>query len=252
MKHAASLLIFFACLPSLITNRVWAEAAPNITETIEVTARPFLTLKQRYRQAEGVFRRFDTYPVSDRAGLTLHMEAKLMPGARSGADSGLMIVKGSTRIPLFPFGGDRLVFPHDQALWDANPHLSAKLGPDETLDVGFFFTIAPADPSRFTAPEARHWLAQLDSCIEDEGGFIVASLLPNTHRLTVNVAPGSRFSVSDHGQTRILVDNQSADSYALTIRPQDYTRDAVFQATRPLSGLVMHLPFRLRGKLTRK
>ncbi|WP_438381959.1 hypothetical protein ABHV46_13840 [Asaia sp. BMEF1] len=221
-------------------------------ETIEVTAQAPVGLSKRYQRLERVFRRFDSFPAADRSGLSLHLKATLQPGDRPGYGSGLMLRNGDETIRLIPEPGNEIVFPREARLWESNPPLYARLRAGETLSVGFFFTVAPADPRRFTQSEAKHWLNQLDRCVEDEGGFLIALLLPDTHKLTVEIAPGSRFEVVEGGSTHLLVDNQGVAPYRFVFRPQDYPRDAVFQASKPFARIVMDLPFPLHGALERQ
>lgn len=221
-------------------------------ETIEVTEQGAVILSKRYQRLERVFRRFDCFPAADRSGLTLHLQATLQPGERPGYNSGLMLRDGDETIRLIPEPGNEIVFPRNARLWEANPPLYARLRTGETLSVGFFFTVAPADPMRFTQSEAKHWLTLLDRCVEDEGGFLIALLLPDTHKLTVEVAPGSRFEVVEGDTTHQLVDNRGKAPYPLVFRPQDYPHDAVFQASKPFVRIVMNLPFPLHGALERK
>lgn len=232
------------------------EAIGQSVETIRVTAQGMVPLSQRYRRLERIFRRFNSFPEADRAGLTLHLQAVLQPGDRAARTTGMMMKLGERVIHLFPgppLGtDDEIVVPHEVALWEADPAIYARLKPGERLNVGFLFTVAPADRQHFTRQQALKWLAQLDGCVEDEGGFLVALLLPDTHRLGVDVAPGSRFIVREGGVERLLVDNQGSTPYPYLFRPQDFGKDAAFSATRPLSRVVMTLPFALRGDLTAK
>ncbi len=245
-------------------------------ETIEVSGQALVPIEHGYRRLERVFRRFDSFPSSDRAGLTLHMDAHLQPGDRSARGSVLQL-QSDTHVQLLLNGVENeVVVPHDETLWQKDPPLYARLRPGEALSIGFFFTIDPQglgarehrtgdhsleDPTRkdhlskegqsFTQAQARHWLGQLDRCIEDEGGFLLALLLPDTHKLSVDLAPNSRFEVVEHGVARLLVDNQGAVPYRFVFRPQDYARDAVFQSDRPFMHLVLTLPFALHGTLKR-
>ncbi|WP_122049317.1 hypothetical protein [Asaia bogorensis] len=232
------------------------EATGQSVETIRVTAQGMVPLSKRYRRLERIFRRFNSFPEADRAGLTLHLQAVLQPGDRAARTTGMMMKLGERVIHLFPgppLGtDDEIVVPHEAALWEADPAIYARLKPGERLNVGFFFTVAPADRQHFTRQQALKWLAQLDGCVEDEGGFLMALLLPDTHRLGVDVAPGSRFIVREGGVERLLVDNQGSTPYPYIFRPQDFRKDAAFSATRPLSRVVMTLPFALRGDLTAK
>ncbi|NIE81248.1 hypothetical protein [Asaia sp. As-1742] len=232
------------------------EATGQSVETIRVTAQGMVPLSQRYRRLERIFRRFNSFPEADRAGLTLHLQAMLQPGDGAARTTGMMMKLGERVSHLFPgppLGtDDEIVVPHEAALWEADPAIYARLKPGERLNVGFFFTLAPADRQHFTRQQALKWLAQLDGCIEDEGGFLVALLLPDTHRLGVDVAPGSRFIVREGGVERLLVDNQGSTPYPYVFRPQNFRKDAEFSATRPLSRVVMTLPFALRGDLTAK
>ncbi|NVN01520.1 MULTISPECIES: hypothetical protein [Asaia] len=253
MKNRVLLAAVIALASAVGLARAQAQLGNHASdETIEVTGQPFVVLSKRYQRLERVFRRFDSYPAADRSGLTLHLKATIQPGDRPGYGSGLMLRNGDEMIRLIPEPGNEIVFPRDAGLWEANPPLYARLRPGETVSVGFFFTVTPADPTRFTQGEAKHWLNQLDRCIEDEGGFLIALLLPDTHKLTVQIAPNSRFEVVENGTTHPLVVNQGATPYRFVFRPQDYPRDAVFQASKPLARIVLDLPFPLHGALERK
>lgn len=232
-----------------------AGAQPSLTartETIDVAGQAMMPLSARYQRLERVFRGFDSFPAPDREGLTLHMAAKIEPGDRPGFGSGLMMRRGNETIRLIPEPGSDIVFPRDAGLWMENPTLYARLKSDETLSIGFFLTVTPQDKAVFMQAQARHWLELLDRCIEDEGGYLIALLLPDTHKLAVDIAPGSRFEVVQDGASHLLVDNQGTAPYRFVFRPQDYRRDAVFRASAPFVRIVMHLPFPLHGALRRK
>ncbi|MFC0502751.1 hypothetical protein [Asaia krungthepensis] len=240
---------------ALIAPSRGADTAPMSCaheENIDVAGQALVPLSRRYRRIERVFRRFDSFPQADREGLSLHMEARLEPGNRPGIASGLMMKRGSETVHLIPGPGDEIVLPHDKISWNEDPLLYARLKPEESLEVGFFFTIVPEDPSRFTGEQARRWLSRLDACIEDEGGFLIALLLPDTHRLGLDIAPRSRLEVQENGVTRLLVDNQGLVPYHYVLRPQDFSRQAQFVASKPFTRLMMNLPFSLHGALGRK
>ncbi|WP_029605817.1 hypothetical protein [Kozakia baliensis] len=221
------------------------------TENIQVEGQRWVAMPHHYRSLERVYRRFDSFPAKDRRDLALHMTGTLEPGDRPGASSGLVLRAKQGVIPLFPNGGMELTIPHSQALWDENPPMFGHLAKDENVRVGFYFTVAHADARRFTWEEAKGWLRELDACIEDEGGAVVAFLLPDTHKVTVSVSAHSNLTVTEGGQTRALVLNQGNEPVDYVFRPQDFSRDAVFDATAPLGPVTLRLPFSLSGKLHR-
>ncbi|WP_025885614.1 hypothetical protein [Asaia prunellae] len=253
MVRVISLAVFLLLVFCVIPGDSLAQERPGpVPETINVTSTSFVPLSKSYRRLERIYRRFESFPGADRAGLTLHLQATLQPGDRPGYASGLMLRNGEEIIHLIPNPGSEIIFPRQASLWAADPMLYARLRKGETLSVSFFFTVMSSDPMRFTGSEARHWLTLLDRCVRDEGGFLIALLLPDTHRLTVEIAPGSRFDVIEAGVTHLLVDNRGEVPYRFVFRPQDYPRDAVFRAGKPFARLIMYLPFPLHGALERK
>lgn len=227
-------------------------ATPEQGETIDVQGQPLVPVSRSYRTLERVLRRFESFPAEDRAGLTLHMNALLQPGDRPGRLADLMMKPDGVVIPLVHDPDSMLVLPRDARYWADDPPLFARLHRGEHVSVGFFFTVAAKDPSHFTRREAMHWLGQLDRCIEDEGGVVLAFLLPDTHKLMVDVAPGSRFEVVDGQTTHLLVDNQGIAPYRYVFRPADFPKEADFRASMPLGRIAMTLPFSLHGTLSPK
>lgn len=237
---------------SVPASAVPSATPPAAAEIIDVQGQAMMPLSRRYRGLERILRRFESFPAKDRDELTLHMQAVLQPGDRPGRESGLMMKPDGAIIPLVHGAESEIVLPRDTRFWDADPPLYARLGKGEHVSVGFFFTVAPPDPSQFSRKEAMHWLNQLDRCIEDEGGVVLAFLLPDTHKLTIDIAVGSRFEAVEGERTQLLVDNGGASAYRFTFRPQDYPKDTRFIASKPLMRIAMTLPFPLHGTLSPK
>lgn len=235
--------------PASTTSSATSSSAAEI---IDVQGQAMVPLSRRYRGLERILRRFESFPAEDRDGLTLHMQAVLQPGDRPGHESGLMMKPDGAIIPLVHGAESEIVLPRDTRLWDADPPLYARLSKDEHVSVGFFFTVVPPDASGFSRKEALHWLNQLDRCIEDEGGVVLAFLLPDTHKLTVDIAAGSRFEAVEGERRQLLVDNGGASAYRFTFRPQDFPKNTHFVASKPLMRIAMALPFPLHGALSPK
>lgn len=228
-----------------------AQAASPQPEDIEVHAARPVTV-QTYRAVARVFRRFNALPEQDRANLSLHILGRLQPQDAPLKVSGLHLQTKNGSIPLFNADNDELTVPLTEALWAENPPLMANLTTDAFIGFTFQIAVNPTQPDSFTDAEARHWLRQLNNCMEDVVGVIVAFMLPDAHRLIVSVAPHSRLEATENDQTQLLLDNQSEVARTFVFRPQDYARDTTFRSTRAFDKILVKIPLDPHANMKRK
>lgn len=246
-KHGFFGLLATGCLAAFSP----AQAEQPQPEDVEVHATRPVTV-QTYQAVARVFRRFNALPEQDRANLSLHVLGRLQPGDAPLKASGLHLQTRNGPIPLFNAENDELTVPLTEALWAENPPLQANLKADAFISFTFQIAVSPPHPDTFTDAEARHWLHQLNNCMEDVVGFVVAFLLPDAHRLIVSVAPHSRLEAVQNNQTQLLLDNASDTPQSFMFRPQDYPRDTVFRSTRPFSRILVKIPLDPHAKMKRK
>ncbi|ACI50971.1 conserved hypothetical protein [Gluconacetobacter diazotrophicus PA1 5] len=204
-----------------------------------------------YRDLAKVFRTFNAFPAADRADLTLHLIARVLPGDRPIQSAPPYLRRASGPVALFGATGAEMHLPLTDALWAENPPVYAPLAHGQTVGLRFVITVTHGQTDRFTDVQARTWLRELDGCIEDVVGVVFAFLMPDAHKLTVEVAAGARLDAVSNGAVRPLVVNRGAVPYAFTFRPQDYPRDTVFRSDRPLGTLTAVIPMNIHGELTR-
>jgi hypothetical protein len=204
-----------------------------------------------YRDLAKVFRTFNTFPAADRADLTLHVMARVLPGDRPIQSAAPYLRGTAGPIALFGATGAEMHLPLTDALWAENPPVYAPLTHGQKVGLRFVMMVTPSRPDRFTDAQARGWLRELDGCIEDVVGVVFAFLMPDAHRLAVDIAPGARLDAVSGGTVRPLVVNQGATPYRFTFRPQDYPRDTLFRSDRPLGALTAIIPMNIHGELTR-
>ncbi|WP_086652922.1 DUF2987 domain-containing protein [Acetobacter malorum] len=228
-----------------------ANAQTPQPEDIEVHAARPVTV-QSYQAVARVFRRFNALPEQDRANLSLHVLGRLQPDDAPLKASGLHLQTKNGPIPLFNADNDELTVPLTKALWEENPPLMANLTSGAFIGFTFQIAVAPPQPDQFTDAEARHWLRQLNNCMEDVVGVIVAFMLPDAHRLIVSVAPHSRLEAFRNDQTQVLLDNQSDAPQEFVFRPQDYPRDTLFRSTKAFSKILVKIPLDPHASMKRK
>ncbi|MFT8307721.1 DUF2987 domain-containing protein [Acetobacter malorum] len=246
-RHGFFWLLATCCLALLPP----AHAATSQPEAIEVHAARPVTV-QNYQTVARVFRRFNAFPEQDRANLSLHVLGRLQPEDAPLKASGLHLQTKSGPIPLFNADNDELTVPLTKALWEENPPLMANLTSDEFIGFTFQVAVATPQPDHFTDAEARHWLRQLNNCMEDVVGVIVAFMLPDAHRLIVSVAPHSRLEAVKNDQPQLLLDNQSDTPQTFIFRPQDYPRDTLFRSTRAFNQVLIKIPLDPHASMKRK
>lgn len=220
-------------------------------ENIEVHATRTVKV-QTYRAVARVFNRFNAFPEKDRANLSLHVLGRLQPEDAPLKASGLHLQTQNGPIPLFNADNDELTVPLTKALWAENPPLMANLTANEFIGFTFQIAVATPQPDQFTDAEARHWLKQLNNCMEDVVGVVVAFMLPDAHRLIVSVAPHSRLEAVKNDQSQLLLDNQSDTPQTFVFRPQDYPRDTLFRSTRAFSQVLIKIPLDPHASMKRK
>jgi len=204
-----------------------------------------------YRGVERIFRRFEGFAAQDRAGLSLRITGVLEPGDRPVQEAMPYLAEATGVVPIFGPVGDEMRLPEDAGLWERDPPVFARLGRGQRVGLGFRIVVSGFTGAQFTNGQARGWLRQLDGCIEDEAGAVVAFLLPDTHKLIVMVAAGASFEVREGAASRVLVRNGGAVPYRFVFRPQDFGRDAVFVSDRALGEVFMEIPFSVRGEWKR-
>ncbi|MFT9332264.1 MAG: hypothetical protein ABF533_09610 [Acetobacter persici] len=246
-KHDFFWLLATCCL----TAFQQAHAETPQPEDIEVHAtRPVIV--QTYQAVARVFRRFNALPEQDRANLSLHVLGRLQPQDAPLKASGLHLQTKNGAIPLFNADNDELTVPLTEALWAENPPLMANLPAESFIGFTFQIAVSPPQPDQFTDAQARHWLRQLNNCMEDIVGVIVAFMLPDAHRLIVSVAPHSRLEAVNADQTQLLLDNQSDAPQNFIFRPQDYARSTLFRSTRAFNKILVKIPLDPHAKMRRK
>jgi len=200
-----------------------------------------------YRGVARIFRRFNAFPDADRAGLSLRMTAVLAPGHQPVQQAMPFLAEESGAVPLFATSGDEMRLPDSATLWAQNPPVMARLATGQRITLGFRIVVAGFSGDRFTRMQATGWLQQLDACIADEAGPVAAFLLPDTHRLSVQVAPGARLEVREGETAQLLVVNGGTTPYRFAFRPQDFPRGAVFVSSRAFGTVFMEIPFAVHG-----
>ncbi|PCD80037.1 hypothetical protein CO710_04050 [Acetobacter orleanensis] len=246
-KHGFFGLLATSCLSALSPT----QAETPQPENIEVHAARPVTV-QSYRAVARVFNRFNAFPEQDRAGLSLHVLGRLQPKDTPLKDTGLHLQTKNGAIPLFNAENDELTVPLTRVLWDENPPLMANLLPGDFIGFTFQIAVSTPQPDHFTDAQARHWLQQLNNCMEDVVGVIVAFMLPDAHRLIVSVAPHARLEAVSNGQTQRLLDNQSDAARSFIFRPQDYARDTLFQSDKPFHQVLIKIPLDPHARMKRK
>ncbi|GBR52990.1 hypothetical protein AA106555_1118 [Neokomagataea thailandica NBRC 106555] len=211
----------------LIVQPLWAD------ETIEVAGRRVHKVAD-YKRLIRVSDRFQKFPERARHGLSLVFVGETEPDHGLPSTAGLVVHTMRGDIPLYRGNDPDLHVPMDDALRLENPPVLQTSAEDKTVVNQIFLQVAAPDPTRFTGEDARHWLEQVNACVEDITGFVLAVFMPDAHRMQLAVAPSSRLEVTEGGTTRLLVDNGGATSYLYNFRPQDFSEDAVFHASKPL------------------
>ncbi|GBR49115.1 DUF2987 domain-containing protein [Neokomagataea thailandica] len=195
-----------------------------------------------YKRIMRVYDRFQEFPEATRHGLSLVFVGETLPDHGVPSSAGLVIHAAKGDIPLYVGDDRQMHVPMSDALRAENPVVLQTKLPEQTVTNQIFLQVAVPDEMQFTDDAARHWLEQVNDCVENLTGVLLAILMPDAHKLQVAVAPSSRFEMLQGGVTHVLVDNGGATPYLYTFRPQDFARDTVFRASKPLSWVRVLAP----------
>ncbi|MBS1093662.1 hypothetical protein [Gluconobacter wancherniae] len=210
-------------------------------ENISVTAERSQKVAD-YRDVAHMFRRFDRFPAAARQGLSLHLIGWVDPGHELPSESHLMIRAKSGEIPLFAGTDHDMHFPVNDVLWAENPPIIQRLPADRIVKATMSIEVSLPQASSFSKFEAQHWLKQIDACIEDIVGVIFSFLMPDAHRLRVEVAPGATLEAVSGGNVCLLLDNRDVESRIFLLRVQDYPEGTVFRSSKPFVRVSVKIP----------
>lgn len=231
MKHWLAVIMGF----SLCIGSAYAD------ETIHVSEKRAHKVSD-YKRIMRVYDRFQDFPEATRHGLSLIFIGETLPDQGMPSGAGLVIHAAKGDIPLYVGDDRQMHVPMSDALRAENPLVLQTKLPDQTVTNQIFLQVTLPDLTQFTDDDARHWLAQVNDCVENLTGVLLAVFMPDAHKLQVAVAPSSRFEMVQGGVTHLLVDNGGVRPYLYTFRPQDFARDTVFHASKPLSWVRVLAP----------
>ncbi|MBR0559276.1 hypothetical protein [Neokomagataea anthophila] len=202
-------------------------------DTIEVSGQRVYQVTT-YQRMVRVYDRFQKIPERARHGLSLVFVGETMPDHGFPSSAGIVIHAAQGDIPLYSGEDREMHFPITEVLRVQNPSVLQTKSSDKTVYNHISLQLTPPDATRFTDDDARQWLVQVNDCVEDLTGVILAVLMPDAHKIQVAVAPRSRLEMVQGGVVRLLVENGGATPYLYTFKPQDFARDVLFQASQPV------------------
>nr|WP_294915422.1 DUF2987 domain-containing protein [uncultured Neokomagataea sp.] len=210
-------------------------------ETINVAGQRAYKVSD-YKRIMRIYDRFQDFPEDARHGLSLIFVGETLPDHGLPSEAGIVIHAAKGDIPLYVGDDRQMHMPMSDALRAENPVVLQTKLPDQTVTNQIFVQVALPDAGQFTDDDARHWLTQVNDCVENLTGVLLAVFMPDAHKLQVAVAPSSRFEMTQGGVTHLLVDNGGMAPYLYTFRPQDFARDTVFHASKPFSWVRVLAP----------
>ncbi|WP_139064346.1 hypothetical protein [Gluconobacter morbifer] len=122
--------------------------------------------------------------------MSLHILGVLQPGEGDPSQANVVIRAEQVNIPLFAGQDREMHLPLIDALWTKNPPLCGTVpkGGKAVLEVAL--KVATPDPVRFTKADAQRWLRQMNACIRDLTGVMIAFFSPMLTDSRLSSRPG--------------------------------------------------------------
>lgn len=229
-------------LAAAISQACWGQSAfAQDDDTTTVTGVHAMRVGS-YKAVNSNYDWFDHLPSRDRRDLSLHFLGKVLPGNELPSTAHVVIHAKSGDIPLF-VGEDReMRFPRSSELLAENPAILLTLPPGKKVQMEVALEVAPLPTPSFTKEQAQGWLREVDGCIENIVGVVLAFLAPDAHRLKIDIAPGARLEAVQGGQTTMLFENRETAPQTYLLHPQDFAAGTVFRSDKPFVLIRVKLP----------